>query len=372
MTLLLLLLIAAVVLVGYANGANDNFKAVATIYGSSTLGYRAALGLATVAQLTGSVMSVFVAGALVSAFGGKGLLPEEAVAEPSFLLAVAVAAAATVLAATRLGLPVSTTHALIGGLVGAGLAIAPDRLSWASLGGHYAVPLLLSPVVATGLAACIYPVARALRRKLGIEETTCVCVAERIEPVAVGADGGLVAARTGVELATDVAREYRPMYHGHVAGVSAQRIVDTCHLASRFALGFARGLNDTPKVLALLVAAKWSGLSVPVSLGVIAVTMALGGIIHSRRIAETLGRRITEMNRGQGFVANAVASTLVIGASLIGAPVSTTHVSTGAIFGIGLWTNRTRWTVVGQIILAWVVTLPIAMAVAYLVVRITQ
>ena len=93
MTVLLLLLIAAVVLVGYANGANDNFKAVATIYGSSTLGYRAALGLATVAQLTGSVMSVFVAGALVSAFGGKGLLPEEAVAEPSFLLAVAVAAA---------------------------------------------------------------------------------------------------------------------------------------------------------------------------------------------------------------------------------------------------------------------------------------
>jgi len=370
MTVLVLLLVAAVVLVGYANGANDNFKAVATIYGSSTLGYRAALGLATAAQLTGSVMSLFVAGALVSAFGGKGLLPDQAVAEPSFLLAVAVAAAVTVLAATRLGLPVSTTHALIGGLVGAGLAIAPGRLSWASLGGHYAVPLLLSPVVATGLAACIYPVARVVRRRLGIEETTCICLGKRIEPVAVGDDGGLVVERTGVELATDEAGACRPMYHGNVVGVSAQRIVDTCHLASGFALGFARGLNDTPKVLALLVAAKWSGLSVPISLAVIAVVMALGGIIHSRRIAETLGRRITQMNRGQGFVANAVASTLVISASLMGAPVSTTHVSTGAIFGIGLWTNRTRWAVVGQIILAWVVTLPMAMAVAYLVVRI--
>jgi len=354
MTVLLLLLVAAVVLVGYANGANDNFKAVATIYGSSTLGYRAALGLATAAQLTGSVMSVFVAGALVSAFGGKGLLPDEAVAAPSFLLAVAVAAAATVLVATRFGLPISTTHALIGGLVGAGLAIAPDRLSWANLGGHYAVPLLLSPVAATGLAACIYPVARGVRRKLGIEETSSVCVAG-----------------TGAQLATDLAGERRPVYTGHIVGVSAQRIVDTCHLASGFALGFARGLNDTPKVLALLVAAEWSGLSVPVSLGAIAVVMAAGGILHSRRIAETLGRRITEMNRGQGFVANAVASTLVIGASLIGAPVSTTHVSTGAIFGIGLWTGRTRWAVVGQIILAWVVTLPMAMAVAYIVVRIS-
>jgi PiT family inorganic phosphate transporter len=371
MTLLLLLLVAAVLLVGYANGANDNFKAVATVYGSSTLSYRAALGLATAAQLTGSVVSVFVAGALVSAFGGKGLLPDQAVAEPSFLLAVAVGAAVTVLAATRLGLPVSTTHALIGGLVGAGLAIAPESLSWGNLGGRYAMPLLLSPVAATGLAACIYPVARAVRRKLGIEEITCVCVAERIEPVAVGNDGGLVMARTGVELTADLAGECRPMYHGHLIGVSAQRIVDTCHLGSGFALGFARGLNDTPKVLALLVAAKWSGLSIPISLGVIAVVMAAGGIIHSRRIAETLGRRITEMNRGQGFVANFVASALVIGASLLGAPVSTTHVSTGAIFGIGLWTNRTQWAVVGQILLAWIVTLPIAMAVAYLVVKTT-
>ncbi len=332
----LLPLLAVVLLLGYANGANDNFKAVATVYGSSTLGYRAALGLATAAQLTGSVVSVFVAGALVTAFSGKGLLPDEAVADPRFLLAVGIGAAATVLAATRLGLPVSTTHALLGGLIGAGLAVSPDRLSWTNLGGRYVGPLLLSPAVAVALAACIYPVARAVRCKLGVEATTRV-------------GGG--------------------RYEGDVAGISAQRIVDTCHMTSAFALGFARGLNDTPKVLALLVAAAWSGMSIPVSLALIAAVMALGGIIHSRRIAETLGRRITEMNRGQGFVANAVASTLVIGASLIGAPVSTTHVSTGAIFGIGLWTKRTSWAVVAQIILAWVVTLPLALVIAFIVVK---
>ena len=188
---------------------------------------------------------------------------------------------------------------------------------------------------------------------------TCLCLAERIEPVALTAEGVLVIARTGLELSADLAGQCRRVYHGRVVGLSAQRVVDVMHLASAFALGFARGLNDTPKILALLVAAAWSGMSMSLSLGAIAVVMAAGGVIHSRRIAETLGRRITEMNRGQGLVANAVGSTLVIGASIAGMPVSTTHVSTGAIFGIGLWTGRTDRRVVGQIVAAWVLTVPL-------------
>jgi len=365
MTLVLLLLLSAVCLLSYANGANDNFKAVATVYGSSTLSYRTALVLATAAQVSGSIASVFLAGALIAAFGGKGLLPDAAVADPRFLVAVGIGAAATILVATRVGMPVSTTHAMLGGLVGAGLALAPEGLAWSKLGGRFALPLLLSPALAMAAAACLYPIARAARQRLGVEEVTCLCVAERVEPVAVTTGGSLAIARTGVELTADLAGQCRKVYHGRVAGLSAQRIVDTLHQGSAFALGFARGLNDTPKIMALLVAAAWSGVSVPVSLGVIAVMMALGGIIHSRRIAETMGRRITGMNRGQGFVANAVGSTLVIGASLVGMPVSTTHVSTGAIFGIGMWTGRTDWPVVGRIIAAWVVTLPMGLLLAY-------
>ena len=352
---LLLLLLAAVCLLSYANGANDNFKAVATVYGSSTLSYRAALALATVAQVSGSIASVFLAGALVAAL----------VADPRFLAAVGLGAAATILVATRMGLPVSTTHAMLGGLVGAGLALAPEGLAWSKLGSRFALPLLVSPALAMAAAACLYPIARTVRQRLGVEEVTCLCIAERIEPVAVTAGGSLVIARTGVELTADLAGRCRKEYLGRVVGLSAQRVVDTLHQGSAFALGFARGLNDTPKIMALLVAAAWSGVSVPVSLGVIAVMMALGGIIHSRRIAETMGRRITGMNRGQGFVANAVGSTLVIGASLAGMPVSTTHVSTGAIFGIGVWTGRTDWPVVGRIIAAWVVTLPMGLLLAY-------
>ncbi len=366
MTIILLLVLAALLL-GYANGANDNFKAVATIYGSSTLGYRGALALATAAQVAGSIGSVFLAGALLKAFGGKGLVPDSTVADPRFLMAVGLGAAATVGAATRLGMPVSTTHAMIGGLVGAGLALAPAQILWSGFGGKLVLPMIVSPFAAVALAGALYPVVSTARKRLGINDVSCLCIAERIEPVEVTREGALVFARTGVELAADETGQCRRRYDGRVVGISAQRVVDGLHLGSGLALGFARGLNDTPKIMALLVAAAWSGLNPRVVLALIAGVMAAGGLLHSRRIAETLGRRITEMNRGQGFVANIAASSLVIGASVGGMPVSTTHVSTGAIFGIGLWTGKAHANVVVRILAAWVVTMPMALLLGYAV-----
>ena len=73
---------------------------------------------------------------------------------------------------------------------------------------------------------------------------------------------------------------------------------------------------------------------------------------------------ITNLSHGQGLLANSISSTLVIGASLLGSPVSTTHVSTGAIFGIGVWNDRTDWTMVSGIVVAWLGTLPLAAAIA--------
>ncbi len=364
---MMLLLVLAVALLAYANGANDNIKAAATVYGSGTLGYRATLAVATLAQLAGSAASIALASGLVQGFSGRGLVGPEAVAEPGFLVAVGFGAAIVVLAATRLGMPVSTTHALIGGLVGAGLAFAPGELEWRSLQGRFLLPLLASPAVAAVGAAVAYPVASAVRMRLGVDEVTCVCIGNTIEPVGVGADGTAVVARTGMVLAADQAAACRRRYDGRVVGVSAQRVVDGMHVASATALGFARALNDTPKVIALLVAASWSGLHGRAGLLLVAGLMAAGGLIHSRRLAATLGRRITEMNHGQGFVANAVASSLVIAASILGLPVSTTHVATGAIFGIGACTGRARWDVVGAIAAAWLVTLPAALAAAFCV-----
>ena len=94
--------------------------------------------------------------------------------------------------------------------------------------------------------------------------------------------------------------------------------------------------------------------------------MALGGFLRARRVAETMAHRITPLSHGQGALANTVSSGLVIGASLLGAPVSTTHVSTGALFGIGFWNASTDWSMVRGIVLAWIGTLPLAAALAAL------
>ena len=363
--LIALLLIAALTL-AFANGANDNFKATATLYGSGSLEYAPARWLATAAQVTGSLASVIWAEALMRAFGGKGLVPEAVVGDPAFLVAVGGGAAATVLIATRVGLPISTTHALVGGLVGGGIALAPGELSWAALGGSYFLPLMVSPVLALGIASVAYPLAHHARRVLGIEADTCLCVGEARDLVRQGANGAWVVERTGLAVTVDQMENCRDFYTGNALGFSIQSIVDRLHEVSAFSLGFARGLNDTPKVLALLVTVGWAGLDPRTSLVVIALSMALGGYFRAHRVAETMAHRITTLTHGQGLLANSIASGLVITASLLGSPVSTTHVSTGALFGIGLWNRGTDWTLVSGIVGAWVGTLPVAAGLAAL------
>jgi len=365
--LLISLLLLAALALAFANGANDNFKATATLYGSGNLPYREARRLATVAQVAGSLASVVLAESLLRAFGGKGLVPDAVVGDPAFLVSVGMGAAVTVLVASRVGLPISTTHALIGALTGAGFALAPGQLSWSALSGSYFLPLLVSPLLALGLASVVYPLAHRARRVLGIEADTCLCLGERRDPVHQMSNGSWVVERTGLELTLDQIENCRELYSGEAMGVSIQAIVDRLHQASAFSLGFARGLNDTPKVMALLVTAGWSGFDPRFSLGIIAGAMALGGYLGARRVAETLAHGITTLSHGQGLLANSIASGLVITASLIGTPVSTTHVSTGALFGIGFWNEATDWSTVRGIVWAWIGTLPAAAAMAAVV-----
>jgi PiT family inorganic phosphate transporter len=92
--------------------------------------------------------------------------------------------------------------------------------------------------------------------------------------------------------------------------------------------------------------------------------MAIGGLVNARKVAETMSRKITTMNHGQGFTANLTTAILVVLASLYGLPVSTTHVSVGSLFGIGLTTGNANPRIMSAIALSWVVTLPCAAAAA--------
>ena len=92
--------------------------------------------------------------------------------------------------------------------------------------------------------------------------------------------------------------------------------------------------------------------------------MALGGVLLAKRVAKTMSQDITPMNAGQGFTANVVSALLVIGASRMGVPVSTTHVTCGALFGIGVATRKGRAGVIGGVVLSWFITLPLAALLA--------
>jgi PiT family inorganic phosphate transporter len=141
-----------------------------------------------------------------------------------------------------------------------------------------------------------------------------------------------------------------------VLGVSASALLDRMHYLSAGAVSFARGLNDTPKIAALLLLVPFlPGLG---SVGLVGIAIAVGGLISARRVGELMSGGITSMNHGQGFTANLITSVVVIGASRYGLPVSTTHVSCGALFGIGAATGQGRWKTVGTIVLAWITTLP--------------
>ena len=309
--MLTILFIAACCL-AFTNGANDNFKGVASLYGSATANFRTALAWGTVTTFAGSLAAIFLAGGLMKKFSGKGLVPEPLTQSPAFLLAVALGAALTVLLATRLGFPISTTHALTGALVGAGLSGGDHTVYFDALGTGFVQPLLLSPLIAVAAGALAH---FALKAAHG-------------EP------------------------DHRT------------RTLDALHFLSGGAVGFARGLNDTPKIAAMLLVAK--ALDIRWGLLAVAITMAVGGLLNARRVAETMAKKITGMNPGQGFAANIATAALVTTANWNGLPVSTTHVSVGALVGIGIVTRKAHWKAVGGIALSWLITLPCAAALAAL------
>ena len=119
---MLILIFLATCFLAYSNGANDNFKGVASLYGCGAASYRTAITWASVTTFAGSICSYLSSRRrLLKKFSGKGLVPDALVASQPFLLAVALGAALTVILATYLAFPVSTTHGLMGALVGCGL-----------------------------------------------------------------------------------------------------------------------------------------------------------------------------------------------------------------------------------------------------------
>lgn len=300
----------------FANGANDNFKGVATLWGGGELSYKQAWFIANAATFLGACVAVYLGGEVAKTFSGKGVIEQDILQSYTFAMAFAAGAAGTVLLATLLRYPISTTHSILGSLAGAGVALAAGEVNLQPLLQKGVIPLLMSPLIAAGSTFVLW--------KLGV-------------------------------------KFYRPSRFTNKIDLMKRPI----HILSGSAVCFSRAVNDTPKIASIALLGGTAGLSnvaIYVSIGGM---MTLGGILFVRRIAEVMSQEITKMNSSEGLTGNLVTAFLVIIASKMGLAVSTTHVSVGALFGIGAENGKADKGKVTSIILSWVLTLPIAFTLAF-------
>ena len=356
----------------FANGANDVSKAIATLVGSGVTGYRTAILWGTAWTVLGAVLSGVIATAMVKTFS-QGLLAPGVSASPNLVVAVLVGSMLWVLVASRTGLPVSTTHALTGAIVGAGLiAFGREGLLWEGIGKKIVLPLILSPLLALALSLVLHPLTRRLAARW---EGTCLCVMPTARALVM--IDGQGATRTLFQTTTLGRPVMAVPAQCDRAGLNGLTVgLDSIHWCSSGLASLARGTNDAPKIAAMLLLgsaiASWPSVAAQSAAIIgVAVAMGLGSYLGGLRVTKVLAEKVTQMNHSEGLSANLTTSSLVFVSALMGLPVSTTHVSSSAIIGIGLLkgVSAVRWTTVRDMVLAWVVTLPAAAflsALAYL------
>lgn len=352
-------------LLSFANGANDVSKAVATLAGAGLASVKRAMAWGTLWTVTGALAGLLWGGALIKNISESIYIEGHDFALPA-ALAVALAPVLWVALATWRRWPVSTTHAVVGGLVGTGLiAYGASGIDWPTIFSKIALPLLASPFMAIVLAWLFTPVLEKTARLSG-RIKLCLTPVPKL---------ALVNARTNAQEVLDgcVVCACDSPQAGLTHGMTFS--VDHMHWLTSGLLSFSRGLNDTPKLIAIvmpflmldhLVAPAWLFFWG-------ALAMGAGSWIAGKNITEVLGFNVTKMNHEQGFSANLVSSFLVIGASRFGLPVSTTHVSSSAIMGVGIAGEKgLNMKTVKSMLFAWLVTAPVAGLFAALIYIITN
>jgi PiT family inorganic phosphate transporter len=310
----------------YTNGFHDSANAIATSVSTRALTPRAALAMAAVMNLAGAFLGSGVAhtvskGIIETPTGSQGMM---------ILFGALVGAIVWNLTTWYFGLPSSSSHALFGGMVGAALA-GGTGVIWSGVVDKIIIPMIVSPVI------------------------------------------GLVAGYLVMLAILWIFRKANPH--------KAKRNFRVAQTASAAAMALAHGLQDAQKtmgivVLALTIGGHQTTQDIPVWVKISCATMlSLGTYAGGWRIMRTLGRKIIELDPPQGFAAESTAATIMyITSYVFKAPISTTHVITSAIMGVGA-TKRiraVRWGVAKNIVLGWFVTMPAAALVAALVYWITN
>jgi len=338
--LTLISVVLAAIIFEYSNGFHDAANAIATVVSTRVLTPRKAIAMAAFFNLTGALFGGAVASTI-----GKGLVDTDIVTMTTVLCAV-TAAFAWNIATWWLGLPSSSSHALIGGLCGAALAAAHGN--WSVIKWNEGVwPKVVIPMITSPLAGFIFGALLMLLLFVTLH---------RLTPHFIHSLFGKLQIFSAAWMA-----------HSHGTN-DAQKTMGIITLAL-FTGTKAGSFDHFPAWLDFLktpvfVLPKWV-------IGLCAVTMAVGTAAGGWRIIRTLGHRMVKLQPVHGFAAETTAALIIQGASYYGIPLSTTHVISTSIMGVGTVKRFSgmRWTVVERIIWAWLFTLPASGLIGYVLER---
>jgi inorganic phosphate transporter, PiT family len=335
-----LTVVVAAIIFEYSNGFHDAANAIATVVSTKVLTPRQAIAMAAFFNLTGALL-----GGAVAATIGKGLVDTNVVTMPTVLAAV-VAAFVWNMTTWWFGLPSSSSHALIGGLCGAALATAHG--DWSVIKWNAGIwPKIVVPMITSPLAGFIFG---------GLLMFLLFAALHRFTPHFVNTLFGKLQIFSAAWMA-----------HSHGSN-DAQKTMGIIALAL-FTGTKAGSFDHLPGSLAFL---KTPTFVLPIWVVVVcALTMAVGTAAGGWRIIRTLGHRMVKLQPVNGFAAETTAAVIIQAASYYGIPLSTTHVITTSIMGVGAVKRFSgiRWTVVERIIWAWVFTLPASGLIGYILER---
>ncbi len=369
--LLILLVIFIALVFEYINGFHDTANSIATVVATKVLTPRQAVLMAAVTNLAGAL-----SGSAVASTIGKGLVDIQYVTSSTILCGLLGGIAWNLITWWR-GLPSSSSHAIIGGLVGSTLAVAH---------GDWKVIKLFEN--RSKVVSVMDPSTGATVQQTIVEQGGLV--PKVVIPMFTSPVIGLVLGFLMMAALYLLLRNARPRFVNRVFG-NAQ-LVSSCWM------GFSHGLNDAQKTMGIialsLVAATSSGafaelpaflhflhtpapaegkaLEIAVWIKVVcALTMAAGTYAGGWRIIKTLGHKMVKLHAVHGFAAETSAATIIGLASHWGIPLSTTHVISTSIMGVGTAKNvrAVKWSVVERMVWAWVFTIPVTAGIGYLLVR---
>jgi PiT family inorganic phosphate transporter len=333
--------VLAAIIFEYSNGFHDAANAIATVVSTKVLTPRQAIAMAAVFNLTGALLGGAVASTI-----GKGLVDTNVVTSVTVLCAL-LAAFTWNIATWWGGLPSSSSHALIGGLCGA--AVATAHGNWAVLKWHTGLwPKVVVPMITSPIAGFILG---------GTVMFLLLVLLHRFTPHAVHSLFGKLQIFSAASMA-----------HSHGTN-DAQKTMGIITLAL-FTGTKAGHFDHIPPWLHFLRTPTFSGIPAWVKV-LCALVMAAGTAAGGWRIIRTLGHQMVKLQPVHGFAAETSAALIIQGASMYGIPLSTTHVISTSIMGVGAVKrfSGVRWGVVERIVWTWIFTLPVTGLIGYVLAR---